>query len=212
LGAFPDSTEAKKYMTPSEEKYRGNDKQYSLSIMHKIINIKHHYSKSVHEHIMYLCDLGANLNVLKMEFDDPFMIHLTLVSLPDEYGNLVSLYNNMKEKWIIDELISHALLEEERLKKSNKDHRNNVGNKRKFHGKGDNNNVKKNKSQSNYSKYEKGESSCWTQLKKDGEVCHFCGDDTHYKNDCAKWLAHKGEYYITFVDESLYVNFSLNTW
>jgi hypothetical protein len=135
------------------------------------------------------------------------MIHLALDSLPDEYGNLVSSYNNMKEKLIIDELISHVVLEEERLKKSNKDHINNVGNKRKFHGKGDNNNVKKNKLQSTYSKYEKGESSHSAQSKKDGEVCHFCGDGTHYKNDCAKLLARKGEYYITFVDESLYVNF-----
>jgi hypothetical protein len=139
------------------------------------------------------------------------MVHLALISLPDEYGNLVSSYNNMKDKWIIDELISHAVLEE-RLKKSNKDHINNVGNNRKFHGKGDNNNVKKNKHQSTYSKSEKGESSRSAQSKNDGEVCHFCGDDTHYKNYCAKWLACKGDDFITFIDESLYVNFSLNTW
>jgi hypothetical protein len=66
--------------------------------------------------------------------------------------------------------------------------------------------VKKNSPQSNYIKYEKGESSRSAHTKKDGEVCHFCGDDTHYKNDCAKWLkwlARKGEDYITFVDESL---------
>jgi hypothetical protein len=203
LGGILDSTDAKKYMALIEEKYRGNDKQYSLAIMHNLINTKHHISKSVREHIMYLCDLGAKLNTLKMGFDDPFMLHLALVSLPDEYGNLVSSYNNMKEKWTIDELISHAVLEEERLKKSNKDHTNNVDNKRKFHGKGDNNNVKKNMPQSTYSKYEKGESSRSAQSKKDGEVCHFCGDDTHYKNDCAKWLACKGKDCITFVDESL---------
>jgi hypothetical protein len=212
LGAIPDATDTKKYMASIEEKYRGNDKQYSLAIMHKLINTKHHISKSVREHIMYLCDLGAKLNTLKMGFDDPFMVHLALVSLPDEYGNLVSSYNNIKEKWTIDELISHAMLEEERIKKSNKDHINNVGNKRKFHGKGDNINVKKNKPQSTYSKYEKGESSRSAQSKKDGEVCHFCGDDTHYKNDCAKWLARKGDDYITFVGESLYFNLSLNTW
>jgi hypothetical protein len=90
LGAIPNSTGAKKYMVSIEEKYRGNDKQYSLAIMHKLINTKHHISKSVCEHIMYLCDFGAKLNTLKMEFDDPFMVHLALVSLPDEYGNLVS--------------------------------------------------------------------------------------------------------------------------
>jgi hypothetical protein len=113
LGAIPDSTDAKKYMVSIEEKYRDNDKQYSLAIMHKLINTKHHISKSVHEHIIYLCDLGAKLNTLKTGFDDPFMVHLALVSLPNEYGNLVSSYNNMKEKWTIHELISHAVLEEE---------------------------------------------------------------------------------------------------
>jgi hypothetical protein len=188
LEAIPDSTDAKKYMTSIEEKYKGNDKQYSLSIMHKLINTKNHYFKSVREHIMYLSDFGAKLNTLKVRFDDPFMVHLALISLLDEYGNLVSSYNNMKEKWTIDELISHTVLEEERLKQSNKDHINNVGNKRKFHGKGGNNNVKKSKPQSNCFKYEKGESSHSTQSNKDGEGCHFCGDTTHYKNDCAKWL------------------------
>jgi hypothetical protein len=85
----------------------------SLSIMHKLINTKHHCSNSVREHIMYLCNLCAKLNAIKMRFDDPFMLHLALVSLPDEYVNLVSSYNNMKEKWTIDELISHVVLEEE---------------------------------------------------------------------------------------------------
>jgi hypothetical protein len=108
---------------------------------------------------MYLCDLGVELNSLKMGFDDLFMVHLALVSLPDEYGNFVSSYNNMKEKWTIDKLISHAVLEQESQQKSNKDHINNVANKRKFHGKGDNNNVKKNMPQNNYSKYENCESS-----------------------------------------------------
>jgi hypothetical protein len=211
LGGIPDSTDAKKYMASIGEKYRGNDKQYSLAIMHKLIKTKHHYSKSVHEHIVYLCDLGAKLNAHKIGFDDPFVVHLALVSLPDEYGNVVSSYNNMKEKWTIDELISHGMLEDERLKKRKKDDINNIGSKRKFHGKGDTNDVKKNKPQSNYSKYQKGESSRLTKPNKDGEVCHFCGDDTHYKNGCAKWLACKHQDYVAFVYESLYLNFSLNT-
>jgi hypothetical protein len=92
-------------MASIEEKYMRNDKHYSLSIMHKLINTKHHCSKSVREHIMYLCDIGAKLNEFKMRFDDPFIVHLALVSLLNEYGNLVSSYNNIKEKWTIDELI-----------------------------------------------------------------------------------------------------------
>jgi hypothetical protein len=69
--------------------------------MHKLINTKHRISKNIREHIMYLCDLGAKLNSLKIGFDDPFMVHLALVSLRDEHGNLISSDNNMKEKWTI---------------------------------------------------------------------------------------------------------------
>jgi hypothetical protein len=34
LAAIPDSSDAKKYMTSIEEKYRVNDKQYALSIIY----------------------------------------------------------------------------------------------------------------------------------------------------------------------------------
>ena len=216
MGAIPDSIDAKQYMASIEEKFKGNDKQYALSLMHKLINTKFNCSNSIREHIMFLCDIGAKLKALKMGFDEPFLVHLVIVSLPDEYGSLVSSYNNMKDKWSIDELISHAVLEEDRLKKAHKDHVNQVGSKRKFHGKGDNG-AKKNKPQFSNSKYEKGESSRPNNnsSKGNGDGCHFCGDTTHYQKDCVgflKWLAKKGDDYITYIDESLYVNYSLNTW
>jgi hypothetical protein len=81
-----------------------------------------------------------------------FLIHLVIVSLPNEYGNLVSSYNNIKDKWSIVERIFHAILEEERLKKVNKDHVDQVGSKRKFHGKGENY-AKKNKPHFSNSKH-----------------------------------------------------------
>jgi hypothetical protein len=93
-----------------------------------------------------------------MGFEKPFLIHVVIVSLPDEYGNLVSSYNNMKDKWSIDELISHVVFEEETLKKANKDHVNQVDSKRKFHGKGENY-ARKNKPHFSNSKHERGESS-----------------------------------------------------
>jgi hypothetical protein len=35
--------------------------------MHKFNNTKFHYSNSVREHIILLCDVGAKLNTLKMK-------------------------------------------------------------------------------------------------------------------------------------------------
>lgn len=99
-----------------------------------------------------------------MGFDDPFLVHLVIVSPLNEYGNLVSSYNNMKDKWTVDELILYAVLDEERLKKTKSDV-NQVGCKRRFNGKWDNN-AKKNKQHFSNQKFEKGESSYSNQPSK----------------------------------------------
>jgi hypothetical protein len=47
-------------------------------------------------------------------------------------------------------------------------------------------------------------------------VCHFCRKKGHFKEDCVdwlKWLVRKSnDNEITFVDELLYVDFSMSSW
>ena len=52
-----------------------------------------------------------------------------------------------------------------------------------------------------------------SEEKKEG--CHFFGKPGHFQKDCIgllRWLNKKGNDIITFVDESLYVDYTTNTW
>ena len=71
----------------------------------------------------------------------------------------------------------------------------------------------------------KGQSSKNSQQKKpektpneegkDPDGCHFCGKGGHKQKDCygfKRWLNNKGTDVVTFIEESLYVNYATNTW
>ncbi|XP_048439691.1 uncharacterized protein LOC125477004 [Pyrus x bretschneideri] len=50
----------------------------------------------VREHILKLLDIGAKLNALKVPMSDPFLVHVALHSLPNEYSQLKNTYNAQK--------------------------------------------------------------------------------------------------------------------
>jgi hypothetical protein len=50
---------------------------------------------------------------------------------------------------------------------------------------------------------------------KDPDGCCFCGKSGHIQKDYIgfmKWLNKKGTNVITFIDESMYVDYATNTW
>ena len=44
-------------------------------------------------------------------------MHLVLISLPTQFSQLIVSYNTQKDKWTLNELISHCVQEEEKIKK-----------------------------------------------------------------------------------------------
>ena len=44
-------------------------------------------------------------------------MHLVLISLPAQYSQFMVSYNTQKDKWILNELISHCVQEEEMIKR-----------------------------------------------------------------------------------------------
>ena len=81
--------------------------------------MKHNKSRSVHEHIMEMRDIAAQLKSLEIEILESFVVHFILNSLPAEYGPFKISYNTHKEKWSINELLTMCVQEEERLKHEN---------------------------------------------------------------------------------------------
>ena len=44
-------------------------------------------------------------------------MHLVLIFLPAQFSQYIVSYNTQKDKWTVNELISHCVQEEERIKK-----------------------------------------------------------------------------------------------
>ncbi|KAL6288409.1 hypothetical protein ACE6H2_005919 [Prunus campanulata] len=63
---------------------------------------------------MGLVDIAAKLNMLKVPIDPTYLVHIVLDSLP--YEQMKSPYNTLKEDWTIDDLITIAALEENKIK------------------------------------------------------------------------------------------------
>jgi len=66
---------------------------------------------------MQMSNLSSKLKALKLELGEDLLVHLVLISLLAHFGSFKVSYKTQKNKWSINELISHCVQEEERQKK-----------------------------------------------------------------------------------------------
>nr|KYP69415.1 hypothetical protein KK1_008605 [Cajanus cajan] len=69
---------------------------------------------NIREYIMKMSNIASKLKVLKLELSDDLLVHLVLISLPTHFGKFKVRYNTQKDKWVLKELISHCVQNEER--------------------------------------------------------------------------------------------------
>jgi len=223
-GAIPDTQSARDYLTKIEKQFKSSSKAYATTLIKRLVGEKYDATGSLREHIMKKCHMASKLKSMEMEISDGFLVHFIMSSLPQEFSPFVINYNSMKIKWGIDELIAMCVQEEERLKAERIDHANQFKHSEKKRYK---------KFKKEYLKpkpgqfKEKGQSSKQGQQNKpaggssaeekgkDPEGCHFCGKSGHRQRDCIgfmRWLNKKGTDVITFVDESLYIDYATDSW
>jgi len=65
---------------------------------------------------MNMSNIVFKLKALKLEISEDLLIHLVLISLLASFNQFEVSYNCQKDKWSLNEPISHCVLEEERLK------------------------------------------------------------------------------------------------
>ena len=71
--------------------------------------------KSVHEHIMKMRDIAAQLKNLEVDMSETFLVHYMLNTLLKQYGPFKISYNKNKDKWSINKLMTMRVQEEGRL-------------------------------------------------------------------------------------------------
>ena len=125
---------------------------------------------------MEMSNLTSKLKSLKLELGEDLLVYLVLISLPVYFGQFKVSYNTQKDKWSLNELISHCVQEEERLQR----HRTESAHLTLT-------------SQNKKRKKTKGAAEETSQQKKQNKdeefACYFCKKSGHMKKECPKYAA-----------------------
>jgi hypothetical protein len=202
-GSIPECTKAKAFIKAVEEQFVSFDKALASTLMKKFSGKSFDNSRSVREHIMEMRNMAAQLKSLEIDISKSFLVHFILNSLSSEYVPFKISYNTHKDKWLINELLTMCVQEEERLK-----HEKPEGVHMAIHAKGK---TKRGKYAPKFKKKNK------VPIKQNGnkDTCYFCKKKGHMKKDCQKyikWLERKGNLISLVCHESFFVEAPNNTW
>ncbi|XP_074349400.1 uncharacterized protein LOC141689116 [Apium graveolens] len=114
-GSIAESTSAKKFLSDIEQYFAKNEKAETSNLLSKLVTMKYKGKRNIREYIIEMSNLAGKLKELKLELLNELLAHLVLISLPPQFGHFVVSYNMQKEKWTLNELISHCVQEEERV-------------------------------------------------------------------------------------------------
>ena len=117
--AFRDSVPdtAKGFLEDLEKRFVKNEKAETSTLLANLISMKYSEKGNIREYIMEMSHLASKLKALKLELSQDLLVHLVLISLPTQFSQFKVSYNCQKESWTLNELISHCVQEEERLKR-----------------------------------------------------------------------------------------------
>ena len=114
-GSISEGENAKRFIDENEQYFAKNEKAEMCNLLAKLIYMKYKGQSNIREYIMEMSDLASKLKALKLELGEDLLVHLVLISLPTHFGQFKVSYNTQKDKWSLNELISHCVKEEERL-------------------------------------------------------------------------------------------------
>jgi gag-polypeptide of LTR copia-type len=109
-GLVSDSTLALDYLKELEQMFVRNEKAEIGILLNKLCIMKYNDKSNVREHILEM------MKAHKLDISEDMLVYLSLNSLPTSFGQFKVRYNCQKESWTVNELISHCVQEEERLK------------------------------------------------------------------------------------------------
>ena len=174
-GSLPNEKNAKDFLAALEKLYLKNEKGEMISTLGKLISMRYSGKGNIREHILQMSHLAGKLKEFKLEINEDLLVALVLLSLPNQYGNLQTIYNGQKDKWNINELIAICIQEEEKIKAERPESANLTTTS------------KAKKRKIDKVKEAAGVPPVKAQKKQDEECCFFYGKSGHLKKECVKY-------------------------
>ncbi|CAA0806005.1 Unknown protein, partial [Striga hermonthica] len=200
-----DITLAKEFLVEIEKRFNKSDKAKMSTLLKSLVTMRYLGKGNIREYILKMSNIASKLRALKLDLSEDMPVLLVLLSLLPQYDQFKVSYNCQKEKWTLNELISHCVEEEERMKHNRTEEVHMVGTskdaggfKRKFKA------VKVETAKGPAPKGKPEEISCF-----------FCKKSGHLKKDCAKysaWCVKKGTFFNLVCSEVNLASVPRNTW
>uniref|UniRef100_A0A0D3EPS1 UBN2_2 domain-containing protein n=1 Tax=Oryza barthii TaxID=65489 RepID=A0A0D3EPS1_9ORYZ len=114
IGEIIDSNDIKTYLANIEESFEFAPETHANTLVSEMITSHYDGKSGIRKHILEMTHMENQLKSMDMEISDGFLVHLIMRSLGPNYDPFKINYNTQKEKWTIQELISHSVEEEER--------------------------------------------------------------------------------------------------
>ena len=116
-GSITESKDAKKFLEEIKQIFAKNEKTETSNLLATLISMRYKGKGNIREYIMEMSNLAGKLKALKLQLSEDLLVHLVLISLPAQFSQFIVSYNTQKDKWSLNELISHCVQEEERIKR-----------------------------------------------------------------------------------------------
>ena len=200
-----DITNVKEFLVEIEKRFTKSDKAEMSTLLKSLITMKYNGKGNIREYILNMSNTASKLRALKLDLSEDVLVLLVLLSLPTQYNQFKVSYNCQKEKWTLNELISHCVEEEERLKHDRAEEVHMIGTPKDMSG-------KKRKSKAIKSETAKAPAP---QARPDEILCFFCKKPGHAKKDCAKyhaWRVKKGTFLTLVCAKVKLAQVPRNTW
>lgn len=92
-GSISNRANMKNYRNATEQQFETSAKALASTLMSKLSSINFKDTKVIHEHIMEMTDIVAQLKSLEIDISEFLLVHFILNSLPSEYGPFRISYN-----------------------------------------------------------------------------------------------------------------------
>ena len=102
-------------MKAIDEQFAKSEKSLASTLIIQFPTLRLTGVLGVHDYIMCMMDIVAQLKSLEVSMSESFLVHYILCTLPAQYNPFKISYNTHKEKWSISELLILYVQEEERL-------------------------------------------------------------------------------------------------